>query len=710
MAETISKKRTAGHLRPSSVLSFASLCNFMYIMIVSKVLVTLPLIGGALYLCGRVTLVFLQSFTGTNGKTISKPIKWALRIFLILILLATCFFLGFFPISPNSPMVWIIFAIALSSIVREFLSKKALRYLVNGQWQKKYCVWAIILIHGVTIITAGLLLTYSLPLNTALSVLAGFVLCGFIELYDLWKNRVSFIYHSQEENTQALELRSRLQSVNAYHAFNILYHLYVIGLYMTIVLACTYIVISAQGILIYMFLSFILIIASSEIAFYVGRGIKNKGRDPAYEGAVGTIFWLAGMVFFTRYFTIPGKEITAYIALGLSYFGASLCAESLSIFEEDMQQVATFHLGKIDSSYFYLQKSVKEFAITLGEIIVLALLLVMAIIEGLVIPQTPQEMVVAFEPFLIFPASLIILAVTISVLQFPISEKYRHKLKRILQIKEAGEENRQLDKQVQTIVVEKHKRPFGIRVLITLIRPFYRHKVIGKENVPKDADGELIFICNHGSIYGPVVTNLYLPFYIRPWSISDLMDDVDEAAAYIYRYDFEHIKWLPTGFKKFFVRRIVAPLSLWLFKSIEAIPVYRNKLRELMKTFRLSLNAMLAEDNLLIFPENPDAQSLEIPGYLTHGVGDFYTGFTMLAPMLHNKTGKNAKFVPIYASKEKRTITIGKPVEYNPDAQPTEEKLRIVQQLQDCMNQMAVELEIIEKNKENRAKKISGGI
>lgn len=685
--------------RPATGLSFASLCNFMYIMIVSKVLVTLPLIGGALYLCGRVTLVFLQTFTGSNAKTISKGAKWGARLFLILILLATCFFLGFFPISPDNPMVWIIFAIALSSIIRELLIKKILSYWVNGQWRKKYCVMAIGGTQLLTLIVVGLLLTYSLNITPALLVLGGFALCGLIELYDQWKDRASLLYHSQEEDAQVKELGLRLKGVNAYHAFTVLYNLYIIALYMTIVLACTYIVISAQDILIYMLLSFVFIIASREIAFYVGKGMKEKQRDPAFEGAIGTLFWFAGMVLFGRYFTIPGKEITAYIALALCYIGATLCAGSLAIFEQDMQQVVAFHLGRVEGSYFHLQKNIKDFAITFGEIIVLAFMLVMAVIEGLVIPQTSQEMVMAFEPFLIFPATLIILAVTISVLQFPISTKYRQKLKRILQIKEAGEENAQLDAQLQRVVVKKHKRDFGIRVLITLVRPFYRHKVVGKENVPQGADGELVFICNHGSIYGPVVTNLYLPFFLRPWSISDLMDDANEAAAYLYKYNIEPIKWLPTGFKKFIARRIGAPISLWLFRSMEAIPVYRNKLRDLMKTFRLSLDAMMAEDNLLIFPENPDAQSLDSPGYLTQGVGDFYTGFTMIAPMLYNKTGKKVKFVPIYASKEIRTIAIGPAVEYNPDAQPTQEKQRIVSDLQSRMNAMARQMETNAKNK-----------
>lgn len=706
--EMTEKQVIQGHeKRQEAAFSFASLCNFMFIMIVSKVLVFMPLIGGALYLSARATLMLVQSFSSVQSKTMAKALKWAVRGLLFLALLACAFFLGLFPISPQSPRLWIIFGLVLAGIIREIFTKKALRYYVNNQWRKRNCILAIVSIHLVALVAMAFLLTYSLELETALFVLAGFGVCGLLEMYDQWRNRANLLYTpavTDLEKQQMRELMKNLREVNAYHAFNILYNLYVVGLYITIVLASTYIVISAQSLLIYMLISFFCMILSRKVAGLAGRKIKRTGRDPAFEGAVGTLCWLAGMLLFTRQFTVPGKELNAYIALGLSYFGMSLCAESLNIFEQDMDQVIAFHLGEVNNAYMQLHKAIKEFAMALGEVIVLVLLLILAVIEGLKLPQTPQEMVMAFEPLLIFPVVLIIAAVLIGVLQFPISEKYRQKLKRLLQIKEAGNENRQLDEQLQTVVVKKHKRPFGIKVLITLARPLYRHKVVGKENVPQNADGELVFICNHGKIYGPVVTNLYLPFYIRPWSISDLIDDVDEAAAYIYKYNISKIKWLPDRVKRFIARRIAAPLSLWLFRSMEAIPVYRNKLRELIKTFRLSIDAMIAEDNLLIFPENPDAETLEIPGYVTKGVGDFYTGFTMIAPTLYNKTGKIAKFIPIYASKDGKTISIGEPVVYDPDRQPTEEKLRIVEELQGKMNHMAIELEKAEKASKSKKK------
>ena len=59
-------------------------------------------------------------------------------------------------------------------------------------------------------------------------------------------------------------------------------------------------------------------------------------------------------------------------------------------------------------------------------------------------------------------------------------------------------------------------------------------------------------------------------------------------------------------------------------------------------------------------------------------MGQLYTGFAMIAPMYYAKTHKRAVFVPIYASRKHRTLTIGQGVVYDPDNNATAEKLRIV--------------------------------
>ena len=108
----------------------------------------------------------------------------------------------------------------------------------------------------------------------------------------------------------------------------------------------------------------------------------------------------------------------------------------------------------------------------------------------------------------------------------------------------------------------------------------------------------------------------------------------------------------------------------------------------LLYTSRETLNAMQAGDNILVFPENAENHAPGEGGYAREGVGQLYTGFAMIAPMYYAKTHKRAVFVPIYASRKHRTLTIGQGVVYDPDNNATAEKLRIVDALLDSMQAM----------------------
>ena len=162
------------------------------------------------------------------------------------------------------------------------------------------------------------------------------------------------------------------------------------------------------------------------------------------------------------------------------------------------------------------------------------------------------------------------------------------------------------------------------------------------------------------------------------------MMEKDVIVRYIYDNTASRQRWLP-NFLKMPLTRLICPLCLWVFNSLEAIPVYRNNPRSLMKTFRLTIEAMQAGDNILVFPERGEAEAPGQKGYASEGVGSLYTGFAMIAPTYYAKTHKRAVFLPLYASKHLRTITFGKGIEYNPDAPATDEKLRIVQALQTSM-------------------------
>ena len=139
-------------------------------------------------------------------------------------------------------------------------------------------------------------------------------------------------------------------------------------------------------------------------------------------------------------------------------------------------------------------------------------------------------------------------------------------------------------------------------------------------------------------------------------------------------------------------------------KSVECVPVYRHKPRELTTTFRKSVEAMQAGDNLLIFPENPDADPNR-PGYEHGRPGELFRGFTMLAQVYYARTGKCCRFVPMLAHKGMRTLSFGTEIDYDPEKHPIEERDRVVEEAQRQMWEMFDREEALYQEKKAKEKK-----
>ena len=60
-----------------------------------------------------------------------------------------------------------------------------------------------------------------------------------------------------------------------------------------------------------------------------------------------------------------------------------------------------------------------------------------------------------------------------------------------------------------------------------------------------------------------------------------------------------------------------------------------------------------------------------------------------MARSYYKMTGKQAVFYPIYADKDRRTITIEKGIVFDPQAKFSEEKLRVASALEAAINRIA---------------------
>ncbi len=284
-------------------------------------------------------------------------------------------------------------------------------------------------------------------------------------------------------------------------------------------------------------------------------------------------------------------------------------------------------------------------------------------------------------------AFVLLLPLILAAFNDPLDSQTAHKLTRYLALREQGEDNVPLKKQLDNRLVSRWRQPFFIRAVLCVLRALYPHKLIGRENIHQDEENPLIFLSNHGDVYGPVACMLHIPCDLKPWVISNIVVDTEETAAYLHRYNFGPATFLPERLK-WPISRLVARISNWaMVRQLDVVPVFRDHPRQLMNTFRNASDAMQCGDNMLIFPENPNALAQD-HGYEHEGVGPLFSGFAMLAPIYYNRTGKRCRFMPLYAHKGNRTLHFGQEVQYDPDNSPIDERDRLVTEISNQLNEL----------------------
>jgi hypothetical protein len=227
----------------------------------------------------------------------------------------------------------------------------------------------------------------------------------------------------------------------------------------------------------------------------------------------------------------------------------------------------------------------------------------------------------------------------------------------------------------------KPRRIFGplYRACRVVVRAAHKRRpVLGMENI-----GELpaVFIGRHQDMRGPVEIMAWVPLEFRLWSFYRFMSAREcyrQYTEYTYTVRFGHNRILSK-----IVAAIAAPLVSAFMNSMGGIPVYRGR-KEILDTFRLSVEALRLGENILIIPERD---------YTDEGsdAGDLYNGFVHIAQAYYKATGRALCFYPIYTSAKGGRIYVEKPIAFDP-AQPFRaERDRIVEALKMELSRRVVE-------------------
>ncbi len=273
----------------------------------------------------------------------------------------------------------------------------------------------------------------------------------------------------------------------------------------------------------------------------------------------------------------------------------------------------------------------------------------------------------------VIPAFFLVASLVYSIKQ-PLTKKFGSRLKAYFSLRKRGWQNPDMEKRLRSVLIKKYKKRIGVYIIRAFLKGVMYHCVTGREHVT-ELPG--VFVFNHGELYGPIAAVVFLPYDIRPW-ILDKMIDKKRITDHIYDGTFARIAWLPVFLRKF-IAKALSPIIVWALRSFEPVPVYRGAGRDILKTFKLSIECLNSGDSILLFPENPEEDYGE-------KVSEFYSGFAGLGRMYHRDTGRSVTFYPVFASKRSRILRIGAGVTY--DAEGKSEKDRIVKTLRKSMAEL----------------------
>ena len=609
-----------------------------------------PVGGGMLYLlfiCGRVAL---SMFVNSNQNRRLRVMMLALTFAFAAYLAVVCAY------TQGSLLLLCGFVMLRSSVSDLFMTIMPSRVPIR--------LWASIFLQIVftgifVLLLAGYLTGLPLAAMSAFFILAGALLC--LERFSLF-SRVEISLRAPED-------------AFSYSVFMSMVLFFNIAANIGVIIFVAYLSLSlyTSGYTLYLVLGafFAAMVGLYLIAMRVVRALGKTMRLGLF--IFGALVWC-----FAYYMFVTQRDfgVLTLVWAGLWAFGSAAPRSVCDLYMDDFELISAL------TEKAFSAKELRRNNIVLQGVafVISALIAVVTLgLERLVLPVAPEFSITpALRFFMTFIPILLMLIACGFALRQPLDRSNRQ---RLMSFAESGRvESGPIKERLRSLLIEKYRVRFGVKIIMAVLRPVLRNKVYGAQNIDRTRFPS-IFVCNHGYIYGPIAAVIYLPVYFRPWIDERMVDKALAANQILLGFKFP----LPQKLKKAVCAALAAP-ARWALNSFEPIVVSRINLRGVMKTLRDTISAMTAGDNVLVFPENPALTENEY----THGkLGEFFTGFAQLGKLYFDKTGEKPLFYPVYANKKAHTLRIGAPVEFNASAPAKEERERISSTLHEAMNALS---------------------
>ena len=224
----------------------------------------------------------------------------------------------------------------------------------------------------------------------------------------------------------------------------------------------------------------------------------------------------------------------------------------------------------------------------------------------------------------------------------------------------------------------KNKKPLFFRILYYIVKVFVKkYQFVFLEELKND--GATIIVSNHAQAGGPLAYQFYYPRKKKIWCIGEVFDK-KEFPDYAMKDFWPHKKKSKWVYK--ILAHILAPLSQYIFKNADTLPVYRDN--RYFTTAKLSVNTLKNNEDIIIMPEE------HIP--YNEIVNEFLQNFVSVAKLYQSKEKKNVYFYPSYVCPALKKVLIGKPILFDTEQDYETEKRRITDTLKSEITKLAYTL------------------
>ena len=169
--------------------------------------------------------------------------------------------------------------------------------------------------------------------------------------------------------------------------------------------------------------------------------------------------------------------------------------------------------------------------------------------------------------------------------------------------------------------------------------------------IPDKVEEKAIFVSNHCSKQGPMILEVYLPYFHAKWGAHEMLGNY--KTRFHYLRDVYYIQKKKAGkFSSTIKAGFEAFFSIYFYKGMKIIGTYQSA--QLLTTINNSIKVIENNIPVMIFPENSNDGYEDV-------IGEFFSGFVLLAERYYKKNQVELPIYPMYFNEKKRLVVMGEP-------------------------------------------------